>query len=187
MGSRAACGDCLRAIVIVAGLLVVASCSKASDAPPPPPPVAATPAPAQAPPPATAPVTPPVSSPSTSSSRGTQTLPAKASDPVIAKNADVVVKDMADPRPVSMRVGQTVGILSYAGPDTWQVDADPDALILVTPAERVSRPGDRGWIWRAVRPGTAQVVLTSRAPCPNPPCGENLARYLVTLQITSRD
>ena len=108
-------------------------------------------------------------------------------DQTLAKNADVVITDMADIRPVTVRVGQTVGILSPNNDNTWHVDADPDALTLLTPANRMSTPGDRGWVWRAVKPGTAEVVLTARAPCPNPPCGENPPRFTVTLQISSRD
>jgi hypothetical protein len=99
----------------------------------------------------------------------------------------VVVKDMADSRPVAVRVGQTVGIVSQATPETWQVVGDPDALTMLTPADRVTKPGDRGWVWRAVKAGTATITLTSRAPCANPPCAENPASYTVTLQITSRN
>ena len=105
---------------------------------------------------------------------------------MLAKNADVVVKDMEDPKPVAVRVGQTVGILSPGVGTTWQIDADPDLLTLVSPADQLSKPGDHGWVWRAVKPGMAEIVLTSRTPCPNPPCGENPAKHTVTLQISSR-
>jgi hypothetical protein len=112
-----------------------------------------------------------------------QPAPTQAEPPVLAKNADVVVKDMTDSRPVPVRVGQTVGIMSYSGREIWQVEADQDALTLLTPADRKSRPGDQGWVWRAVKSGTAEIVLSSHVPCPNPPCAENPARYTVTLDI----
>jgi hypothetical protein len=89
---------------------------------------------------------------------------------------------------VSMTVGQTLGIPSNMGGAgvTWQVDYDEDRLKLLTPRDQVSRPGTRGWVWRATAPGLVEINLTSRAPCPNPPCESNPARVTYTVEIKPR-
>jgi hypothetical protein len=104
----------------------------------------------------------------------------------LAGKADVVVADMASPYPVSVTVGQTVGIVWPGGTNIWQVDFPPDELTLLTPMKNLSTPGKPGWVWRAAKAGDVEIVLTARTPCPNPPCGENPARYTVTMKITSR-
>jgi hypothetical protein len=100
-----------------------------------------------------------------------------------AAKADVVVTDMASPHPVSAAVGQTIGIVWPGGANVWQVDFPPDELTLLTPPNKVSAPGPQGWVWRAVKAGDAEIVLTARVPCPSPPCEENPARYTVTMRI----
>jgi hypothetical protein len=103
-----------------------------------------------------------------------------------AAKADVVVTDMASPYPVNATVGQTIGIVSPGGDSIWQVDFPPDELTLLTPMDKLSSPGTLGWVWRAAKAGDIEIVLTARAPCPNPPCGENPARYPVTVHIKPR-
>lgn len=204
------------ALALAMAVGFAASCSKAPDpAPPPAPPAATAPPSATAPPPVTPPAqtgtppaqtaTPPAATPpavlppkapsapktagpkTPAAPQKTQPLPApRPAAQLLAKNADVVVADMGSPSPVSMTVGQTLGIESEAGPKIWQVDFGPGIFTLLTPADRVSKPGDRGWVWRAAQPGTYDIVLTARMPCPNPPCGENPQRFTVTVQIKPR-
>src|SRR5262245_20068743 len=115
--------------VVFAAAMVLApwACSKTPEPPPPPTPA---PTPAPPPPPSTPPASTPPPSPTATTSTpkppAVQQPPPKPAEPVLAKNADVVVKDMADPRPVAVRVGQTVGILSYNSREVWQVDVDED-------------------------------------------------------------
>ena len=102
-----------------------------------------------------------------------------------AVRADVVVTDLT--RPVAVVVGQTLGIQPpSAGDGTWQVDFDEDALKMLTPADKVSAPGERGWVWRALAPAHAEIVLTYRVPCPAPPCAGNPPRLTVAVDITAR-
>jgi len=178
--SRVVCAHWLAAATVVAGLGVACS-----DAPEPPPPVTVPATAAPAPPPASTPP-PTTASPVVTPPPAVAQKPTPPAETVLAKNADVVIKDIESIQPVAVRVGQTVGILSTNNANTWQVDADPDLLKLLSPANQMSKPGDHGWVWRAVKPGTAEIVLIAQAPCPKPPCGENPARFTVTLQI-SRD
>jgi hypothetical protein len=100
-----------------------------------------------------------------------------------AGKADVVIKDVAVPAPVAVRVGQTVGIVWPGGKAIWQVDFSDEELALLTPKTAVSAPGPDGWVFRAVKAATVEIVLTARTPCAPPPCDENPAKYTVTLRI----
>lgn len=106
--------------------------------------------------------------------------------PLLARSADVVVKNMMAPGAVQMVVGQTLGIVTTADGASWQVDYDEDRLTLLTPKDRVQQPGDEGWVWRAAAPGRVEIVLTTRPPCPNPPCPPNPARMTVTVDVRAR-
>jgi predicted secreted protein len=103
--------------------------------------------------------------------------------PLLASKADVVVKDMEAGAPVSMKVGQTLGIVGSTAAVSWQVDYTGQALKMLTPADKVNKPGVAGWVWRAMESGTVEIALTSRAPCPNPPCESNPAKYTMTVEI----
>jgi predicted secreted protein len=111
--------------------------------------------------------------------------PVQNADPtqLLASRADVVVKDMTAGTPVTMKVGQTLGIVGSTEATSWQVDYTGEALKMLTPADKINRPGVAGWVWRAMSPGTVEIALTSRVPCPNPPCESNPARFTMTIEI----
>lgn len=98
--------------------------------------------------------------------------------------------DQADVRvtvfdtPTVLRRGQTLGIKppSSPGPE-WQVEFDTASLRLVTPVSDLAVPGARGWVWRALRVGQSELVFTSVARCPEPPCAANVARFTMSIEI----
>ena len=102
---------------------------------------------------------------------------------ISAATADVVVKDLSLPAIVEVTVGQTVGITWPGGNGIWQVDYPPETLVLLTRRDALASPGSSGWVWRAARPGEVELVFTSRAPCPIPPCAENPLQYTVRLRV----
>jgi predicted secreted protein len=101
----------------------------------------------------------------------------------LASKADVVVKGMSAGAPVSMRVGQTLGITGSTEAVSWQVDYTGEALKMLTPTDKVNKPGVAGWVWRAMSPGTVEIALTSRPPCPVRPCESNPMRFTMTVDI----
>jgi hypothetical protein len=108
---------------------------------------------------------------------------AQAVDQLLASRADVVVTDMSSAAPVTVKVGQTLGIVGDSSNAVWQVDHTGESLRLLTPVGKVSQPGVAGWVWRAIAPGTSEITLVSRVQCPNPPCAGNPARYGMTVEI----
>jgi hypothetical protein len=68
----------------------------------------------------------------------------------------------------------------------WQVDVPGEALKLLIPADKVGKPGEAGWVWRAMAPGSIELAFTARTPCPNPPCGQNPMRLTLTVEIKPR-
>lgn len=104
-----------------------------------------------------------------------------ASASACALKADVRVTDFDSP--VTVRVGQTVGIQPPALNGDWQVDFDNEALRLMTPEADLADPGTRGWVWRAIRAGESELVLTSRARCTPMPCSPAVMRFTVRLDV----
>jgi hypothetical protein len=97
-----------------------------------------------------------------------------------------VIKDLSSPVVVAVTVGQTIGIVWPGGTGIWQVDYPPEELVLLTTREALASPGPAGWVWRAAGRGEVEIVFTSRAPCPTPPCPENPLRYTVRLVVRNR-
>src|SRR5262245_60576838 len=154
------------------------ACSKPSEPPPPSTPAQAAPpastaAPAPQPSPASTATTAQSSAATTASSTPKpQTNPKPATQnpqEYLAKNADVV-RTLDSVAPVSLAVGQTLGVMNPDVQVSWQVDVPGEALKLLTPADKVSKPGEAGWVWRAMSPGSIELAFTARTPCPNPPC-----------------
>ena len=104
-----------------------------------------------------------------------------ASASACALKADVRVTTFD--APVAVRVGQTLGIRPPVADADWQVDYDNEALRLVTPEADLANPGAAGWVWRAVKAGDAEVVLTSRARCAPMPCTPAVTRFTVRLDV----
>ena len=104
------------------------------------------------------------------------------SSQVTAETADVLVTQFEVATPV--RVGQTVGLKPVRPGERWQVSFSTEALQLLTPADRPATPGDEGWVWKALAPGSVEILLTLVATCSQPPCGPNLLRTAIALEIT---
>lgn len=98
---------------------------------------------------------------------------------VTAATANVRVPQV--PGTVTVSVGQTIGVPPRGG--EWQVDFDNERLELLTPAESLSSPGETGWVWRAKRAGTAEIVFTSRVRCVQPPCAPAAAQLSLSIVI----
>jgi hypothetical protein len=101
--------------------------------------------------------------------------------PVTADKADVVVTAFQEP--TSVRVGQTIGVKPFRSGARWQVSFSNTALHLLTPADRLPAPGDEGWVWKALAPGPAEIVLTPVVACDAPPCPPNVLRVTIKLDI----
>jgi hypothetical protein len=56
----------------------------------------------------------------------------------VAQEAQVVVKDVAVPGAVTLRVGQTLGIVAPSPERIYQVDFASDLLRMLTPAKSVA-------------------------------------------------
>ena len=85
--------------------------------------------------------------------------------------------------PTLIRVGQTLGVQPPTTNVEWQLDFDPEALRLLTPAADLPNPDVRGWVWRALKAGESEVTLTSRTRCREQPCAPNVMRFTVRLDI----
>lgn len=110
--------------------------------------------------------------------------PISAQAPVVApdaRKADVRLTNFDTP--TIIRVGQTLGVEPPTTNVEWQVDFDAEALQLLTPAMDVSNPGERGWVWRALRAGESEVTLTSRTRCRELPCAPNVMRFTLRLDV----
>jgi predicted secreted protein len=138
-----------------------------------------------APAPDSKPSTPPQTPPPVAQSRPVVPV-GRGLEQWLAKNADVVVQTMEGTDPVVVRVGQTLGITNPNADSAWQVDVPGEALKMLTPADKVNKPGESGWVWRAMEPGTIELALTARTPCPNPPCGQAVLRLTKTVEIKPR-
>ena len=101
--------------------------------------------------------------------------------PVVADKADVVVTQFQEP--TAVRVGQTIGLKPFRTGVRWQVSFSNTALQLLTPIDHLPAPGDEGWVWKALAPGSAEIVLTTVAACDSPPCPPNVLRVTLTLDI----
>jgi hypothetical protein len=189
MHLRAVCASSIGVVAIALAAGVLASCSKAPDPPQPPAPplaVVAAPAAAAAAPEKPAPplLTPkPVSSPAKPSTPPGGQKPDVSKPIPMASKADVVVTDMAAGRTVFVNVGQTLGVVGSTDATTWQVDYTGEALKMLTPADRVKQPGQAGWVWRAMSPGTVEVAFTSKPPCPVRPCESNPMRVAFPVEV----
>jgi hypothetical protein len=124
----------------------------------------------------------PVAKPTTPEQAAVQSRTANDRD-LEARQADLVITTLAAQTSVSLKVGQTIGILPPSATTTYQVDFASSHLRLLTPPESVGQPGARGWVWRAIASGELDLLVTGRAACPKPPCGENLERYTLTIRI----
>jgi hypothetical protein len=124
---------------------------------------------------------------STSSSAQTTSRSGARAEEWLAKNADVVVRNLDGPGPIVVRVGQTLGVMNPEAAANWQVDVPGESLKLLTPADKASKPGEAGWVWRAMSVGTIDMAFTARTPCPNPPCGQNPLRLTLNVEIKPRE
>jgi hypothetical protein len=97
-----------------------------------------------------------------------------------AQTADVRVAQLSGE--VSARVGQSIGVTAPGG--AWQVDFDAELLQLLTPVEDLATPGSRGWVWRARKPGRADIVFTSRPRCDQPPCPPSAAQFTLSVTVS---
>ena len=104
-----------------------------------------------------------------------------ASASACAVKADVRVTNFD--APVSVRVGQTLGIQPPAPNGDWQVDFDNESLRLITPESDLAHPGTQGWVWRAIRAGESELVLTSTTRCAPEPCTPAVLRFTVRLDV----
>ena len=103
----------------------------------------------------------------------------RADDGPTADQADVRVTSLR--APVVVRVGQTLGLHTPRSGVQWQVSYDTESLRLLTPVDELAAPGPRGWVWRGIKVGQSELVLTSRAKCDAPPCPPNVME--ITLQV----
>lgn len=102
---------------------------------------------------------------------------------ISAGTADVIITQFESATVV--RAGQTVGLMPPRAGVRWQVTFSPAAVQLLTPGDRLAEPGDEGWVWKALAPGSTEITLTSvPPPCANPPCAPNVFRMTITLDIT---
>jgi hypothetical protein len=82
----------------------------------------------------------------------------------------------------TVRVGQTVKLALPSHEVQWIAAFDDARLQALTGAGTVSPPD--GWSWKALQPGHTEIVLTGRPPpCPTPPCGPNVPRITVAVDI----
>jgi hypothetical protein len=96
-------------------------------------------------------------------------------NPVTRKNASTKVP-----------LGQTIAVTRPEDYDEWQVDFDAAALSALTPLEKMRAPGLQGWLFRAIKPGITQIMLTSLLPpCSRAlPCPHlNPQRFAITLEV----
>jgi hypothetical protein len=105
--------------------------------------------------------------------------PAGGAASVTAATADVRVMQLSGT--ATAAVGQTIGVATRGG--EWQVEFDAERLTLLTPAASLASPGEPGWVWRAVRAGTADIVFTARVRCEQPPCAPNPAQFTLSIVI----
>jgi hypothetical protein len=101
---------------------------------------------------------------------------------ITADTADVVVTTFD--APIKVRVGQTIGLKPMGPGERWQVSFSDDALELLTSYEQLEKPGEAGWVWRALRVGEIPIELTSSPPCAERPCAPNVQKYAVTLEVS---
>jgi hypothetical protein len=100
---------------------------------------------------------------------------------VTADKADVIVTQFQEP--TAVRVGQTVGLKPFRSGARWQVSFSNTALQLLTPMDNLPAPGDEGWVWKALAPGSAEITFTTVAVCDSPPCPPNVLHMTITLDI----
>jgi hypothetical protein len=101
-----------------------------------------------------------------------------------ADAADVRITEPQDAA-IHLRVGQTIGVTPFLANAQWQVSFSNDALSLQTPIDKLAAPGNQGWVWKALAPGTTDITFTSTAPCSVRPCPSNVLRVTLTLDISA--
>lgn len=85
----------------------------------------------------------------------------------------------------TVRVGQTVKLATPSFELQWSVSFDESRLEPIAGAGKVSPPD--GWAWKALQPGQTEIILTAKpAPCPTPPCGPNVPRITVPIEIVKQ-
>jgi hypothetical protein len=86
-------------------------------------------------------------------------------------------------QPTSVRVNQIVRLLPPRADMRWSVGFDETFLRLTEGTADAAAP-QGGWTWKALAPGHTEIVLTGKpTPCPRPPCGPNVPRIVVSVDI----
>ena len=109
--------------------------------------------------------------------------PAAASDALTPMPPADITLDPNQVDPVTVKVGQVINIPDDPGFE-WIVSYRPEVLVALTPPERIGKPGPVGWFFRAVGPGSTEIVLESvPPPCRGgTPCPPNVVRRVFSIQ-----
>jgi hypothetical protein len=101
-------------------------------------------------------------------------IPVTLASPVptlsLTQPPDVVMDALHPNQVIDLKLGQVLKIVPPNPDIEWQISFDPDLFELLTPSENVKKPGQAGWLFRALATGDGQIVLTSIVSCGKPPC-----------------
>ncbi len=93
--------------------------------------------------------------------------------------ADVVLGPERQQQESRVRVGEVIRVPDNPEHD-WVVSYSPRILTALTPTEKLARPGQDGWLFRVIAPGTTEIALESKAAtCPSGAlCPPNILRLI---------
>jgi len=92
---------------------------------------------------------------------------------------DVVLTEVDHQILTTVKVGQVINVKVVADAQ-WTVSYRAEVLESLTLPENMSQPGDTGWLFRVIAPGSTEIVLESIPPtcADGTPCPPNPMRFV---------